>query len=59
MWSCCLTLTLSFPRSCSEIHEHAKREKVLVSAFFYNYSLIENVRKLARQSTMKLPRQMI
>ena len=33
----------------AEVHEHAKREKVLVSAFFYNYSLIENVRKLAGQ----------
>ena len=33
----------------AEVHEHAKREKVLVSAFFYNYGLIENVRKLAGQ----------
>lgn len=36
-------------RLAAEVHEHAKREKVLVSAFFYNYSLIENVRKLADQ----------
>lgn len=36
-------------RLAAEVHEHAKREKVLVSAFFYNYSLIENVRKLAGQ----------
>lgn len=36
-------------RLAAEVHEHAKREKVLVSAFFYNYGLIENVRKLAGQ----------
>lgn len=36
-------------RPAAELHEHAKQEKITVSAFFYNFSQIENVKKLAGQ----------
>lgn len=36
-------------RPAAEIHEHAKQETIVVSAFFYNFSQIENVKKLAGQ----------